>query len=204
MDSTYGVTVVGLTGQSGAGKSTASGIFESLGIPVINCDDISRKVSEFPEFLSEVEKAFPGCTDENGLKRREFSALIFNDREKLGRYGEIIFPLIKKELFKEIKRLASCGEKVVILDAPTLFESGVDSICSAVVSVIAPLDIKIKRILERDGIPVELAQSRLSIQFDEKFFSERSDWVIVNDGDFSALRESVSKVAAAIAERFYA
>lgn len=202
MNRPEGMTVIGLTGQSGAGKSTASGIFKSCGIPVIDCDKISREVSTFPEFLKKVENAFPGYTDENGLKRREFGSLVFNDHEKLKIYGEIIFPMIRKELFKRLKSLKETGERIVILDAPTLFESGMDEICSAVVSVIAPLDIKIKRILERDGIPVELAQARLSSQFKEKFFYDRSDWVIVNGGDLSALRAQTEKIADEIRKRF--
>lgn len=196
------IAIIGLTGQSGAGKSTASEIFRSLNIPVIDCDGISRKVSEFPEFLEDVEAAFPGYTDENGLKRREFGNLVFNDREKLRRYGEIIFPLIKKEIFKEIDTLEKSGEKLVILDAPTLFESGMSGVCEYIVSVIAPLDLKIKRILERDGIPVEFAQSRLSSQYSEKFFYDRSDAVLVNDGGVEEFTEKVTNLAKTLRERF--
>ena len=196
------ISVIGLTGQSGAGKSTASAVFEKCGIPVIDCDKISHEVSEFSEFLIEFEKTFPGYTDENGLKRREFAALVFNDRDKMEKYEKIIFPLIKNEIFSHINELEASGEKLVILDAPTLFESGMDKICSAVVSVIAPLDIKIRRILERDGIPVELAQSRISSQNSEKWFYERSDWVIVNGGSFEDLEKKVEEIAEKIRERF--
>ena len=79
-----------------------------------------------------------------------------------------------------------------------------DEICAAVASVIAPMEMKIKRILERDGVPVEFASSRLSSQFSEKFFYDRSDWVIVNDGDFEELCRKVGAVAKNIRERFNA
>lgn len=202
MSTTDGITVIGLTGQSGAGKSTASAMFEALGISVINCDRVAHFVSNFPEFLAEVSEIFPDCIDGTGLMRKKLAALVFNDHEKLRAYGRIIFPYITAEVFKEIRQIKSKCEKVVILDAPTLFESGIDEICAAVISVIAPFDVKLRRVLERDNIPVEFASSRLSSQFSEKFFYDRSDWVIINDGDILALKSRVEAVASEIKERF--
>lgn len=196
------ITVIGLTGQSGAGKSTVSGIIRSFGIPVIDCDKISHKVSDFPEFLSEMSEAFPECVDESGLMRKKLGTIVFNDHERLREYGRIIFPYIRSEIFRKIGEYEAKGEKLVVLDAPTLFESGMDSVCKAVISVVAPLDIKLKRVLERDGIPVEFAKSRLSSQFSEKYFFDRSDWVIENTGDLDSLSEKVTELVLKIRERF--
>lgn len=202
MNTLDGINIVGLTGQSGAGKSTASKFFMSCGISVIDCDKVSRYVSGFPEFLEEIAAAFPDCVDETGLLRQKLGAVVFNDRNRLQKYGGIIFPYITFEVFKRIRELKTGGERVIILDAPTLFESGLDVICSAVISVVAPFDTKLKRVLERDNIPVEFARSRLSSQHSEKFFYERTDYVIINDGDLSDLKENVSKTAQAVKERF--
>ena len=199
-----GIAVIGLTGQSGAGKSTASKIFSDCGIPVIDCDVVARKISNLPEFLEKISLAFPGCVDDSGLLRRKLGNLVFNDRAKLREYGSIIFPYITAAIMKEITSLKDSGEKLVILDAPTLFESGMDSVCSEVISVVAPFDVKLRRILERDNIPVDFAQSRLSSQFSEKYFYDRSDAVIVNDGSLEDLEEKVMAIAADLKERFNA
>lgn len=196
------VVIIGLTGQSGAGKSTASGFFRDSGFSVIDCDKVAHRVSAFPSFLADTSKAFPDCVDDTGLLRKKLGAVIFNDVQKLQTYGKIIFPYIAAEILKEINEVKGRGEKFIVLDAPTLFESGFDSVCSAIVSVIAPFDVKMCRILERDGVPVEFAKSRLSSQFSEKYFYDRSDFVIINDGDISALKKKVFDVAAAIRERF--
>lgn len=197
-----GVVLVGLTGQSGAGKSTASAYFRDYKIPVIDCDKVAHKVSEYPDFLADVSKVFPDCVDSGGLMRKKLGAVVFNDPKKLKAYGKIIFPYITAEIFKEIREIKGRGERLIILDAPTLFESGIDAVCGAVVSVVAPFDIKLTRVLSRDGIPVEFAKSRLSSQFSEKYFYDRSDYVIVNDGDMTDLRNKVISVAKELMERF--
>ena len=199
-----GIAVIGLTGQSGAGKSAASKIFSACGIPVIDCDAVARRVSNLPEFLEKISVAFPGCVDESGLLRKKLGAVVFNDRAKLREYEKIIFPYITAEIFKEIRTLKQSGKRLVILDAPTLFESGMDSVCTEIISVIAPFDVKLQRVLERDNIPVEFARSRLSSQISEKFFYDRSDTVIVNDSSIEVLTEKARTVAGELKERFNA
>ena len=197
-----GVIIIGLTGQSGAGKSTASKLFSESGLAVIDCDKIARAAADIPEFLSETEKLFPGVIIDGALDRQKLAGIVFNNSLLLKRYTSLIFPYITALVFKHIRELKSAGERIIILDAPTLFESGLDVICNAVISVIAPFDVKLRRILERDGIPVELIRSRISSQHDEEYFSKRSDYVIHNDGNLDALKQNVSKVADAVKERF--
>lgn len=204
MNTLEGITVIGLTGQSGAGKSTVSEIFSACGIPVIDCDKIAHRVSGFPDFLKDVSKVYPDCVDGSGLLRKKLGAVVFNDRAKLREYEKIIFPYITAEIFKEIRMLKQSGERLVILDAPTLFESGMDSVCTEIISVIAPFDVKLRRVLERDNIPVEFARSRLSSQISEKFFYDRSDTVIVNDSSLEVLTEKAKAIAGELKERFNA
>ena len=202
MNTTDGIVIIGLTGQSGAGKSTASEMLSKRGFTFINCDDTAYRAASIPEFLSEVTEHFPLCVENGQLKRRELASIVFNDQKLLKLYNSLIFPYITAELFSEIRRLKSEGEKLVILDAPTLFESGLQDLCDAVISVIAPLDVKIRRILGRDGIPVELVTSRISSQHDEDFFKSRSDWVIINDGGIEVLNDRVERLSVEIRERF--
>ncbi|MBR5121292.1 MAG: dephospho-CoA kinase [Oscillospiraceae bacterium] len=197
-----GINVVGLTGQSGAGKSTVSEIMQENGMAVVNADAVSHFVAQNPEFLKEVKAIFTECVGENGLDRQKLAGIVFNDKQLLQTYAKIIYPYIIRQIFKEIEAFKADGEKIVILDAPTLFESGLDDICSAVISVVAPFEAKIARILERDGIPVELVKSRLSSQNSEDFFAKKSDILINNSGSREELAEKVQETAKLVREMF--
>ncbi len=186
--------IIGLTGQSGAGKSTVSRIFSDEGFPTINADEISHMVSSNQAFLNEVCRLFPDCVAESVLDRRKLAGIVFCNSETLKTYTDIIFPYITREIFRRIEAYKANGEKLVLLDAPTLFESGLDDICSSVISVTAPMELKIKRVLERDGIPVEMVESRLGSQKSDELFESRSQYVIVNDSDIDSLREKTTYV----------
>lgn len=196
------ITIVGLTGQSGAGKSTVSAMIRSNDLAVIDADKASHAVAAYQEFIEEVGKAFPDCVENGSLIRQKLAGIVFNDREKLNAYTSIIYPYITKRIFDEISSLKQSGERIIVLDAPTLFESGLDSLCKSVISVVAPMEIKLARLLERDGIPVELISSRLSSQKSEDYFKERSDYIIVNDSDFNSLEAKTEATVKSIRERF--
>ncbi|MCC8195946.1 MAG: dephospho-CoA kinase [Ruminococcus sp.] len=188
------IRVIGLTGQSGAGKSSVSGIFASEGFPTINADEISHDVSSDPTLLDEVSELFPDCVTDTGLDRRRLAGIVFCDSEKLKTYTDTIFPYITRGIFRCIEACKTRDERLVLLDAPTLFESGLDDICSSVVSVIAPMELKIQRVLERDGIPVEMVKSRLGSQKSDDMFISKSQFTIVNNSDIDSLREKTLSV----------
>lgn len=200
----HGVHIIGLTGQSGAGKSTVSCFMRANDFSVIDADGISKQVAATECFLKEIEKSFPECVLDGALDRKRMAAAVFNSPEKLKKYTEIIYPYIIKEVFNTVYRIKSAGESIVIFDAPTLFESGLNSICDGVISVIAPIEVKIKRILERDGIPVDMVYSRLGSQKSEEFFKNNSDYLINNNGDLNSLEDAVFSMSEKIKERFNA
>lgn len=181
--------VIGLTGQSGAGKSTVSKIFSDEGFPTINADEISHFVSDNKAFLDEVSSLFPDCVTDDGLDRKKLAGIVFCSSVKLKSYTDIIFPYISREVLRQIEAHRASGERIVLLDAPTLFESGLDDICSTVVSVIAPMELKIQRVLKRDGIPVEMVKSRLGSQKSDEMFISKSQFTIVNNSDIGSLKE---------------
>lgn len=196
------VCIIGLTGQSGAGKTTVSKIFADNGFCIIDADGISRDVSNKKEFLIEVKELYHDCVTDEGLDRRKLAGIVFNDKKALNEYTSLIYPYITYEVFDLIKRFKANEEKFILLDAPTLFESGLDSICNCIVSVTAPLETKIERLLKRDGIPYEMVYSRLSAQNSESFFAQRSDYLISNDSSADDLNEKVKNVITLIKERF--
>ncbi|NLZ45341.1 MAG: dephospho-CoA kinase [Clostridiales bacterium] len=199
MDNFY---LVGLTGQSGAGKTTVSNMFKNNGFAVINADLVSRSVTQAgTECCKALSVHFPTCFDDNfNLDRKSLGNIVFNDKEKLKILNNTIFPFISKEIDKEIKAIVRDGENLILLDAPTLFEADIDDKCDCIVSVVADFDIRIKRILERDGIPVELVKSRFSSQLSEQFFISKSDYIIKNNTDIENLISDTDSIINQIKE----
>ncbi len=177
--------------MSGAGKSTVRKVFYERGFCVIDCDAAARK-AVCPSFLEEVrERISPELVRDGTLDRKKTGALIFSDKNARRRYNAIIYPYIIYIVLDGIKR----ADNDVLLDAPTLFESGLDMICTKIVSVCAKKELCEQRITLRDGITPKAARERLSSQHDEDFFKERSDYIIDNNGGEEELFEAATKLA---------
>lgn len=178
--------IIGLTGQSGAGKSTVSHLFEHDGFFVINADRVSRKVTSTPEVLSLLKENFGEgiILETGGLNRRALANIVFTNKEKLQLLNSLLFPIITKEIEKMINETDS---RLILLDAPQLFESGADKICDKIVSVIAPRDMLIERAVERDDISYEEAENRLNSQYPQQFFIDNSNYIIENKTTISDL-----------------
>lgn len=188
--------IIGLTGQSGAGKTTVSDIFKSEGFYIINADAISREVSMQQNVLLELQNAFGSEVVQNGmLNRRLLGSLVFSNRELLDKLNAIMFPKIMSEIKRQIEK---CQSQFILLDAPQLFESGADKLCTAVVAVTAPKTVLISRIMKRDGISYSDAVSRLQSQLPHTFFRQNARFVIENDGDTYSLIEKTNVVIAEI------
>lgn len=175
--------IVGLTGQSGAGKTLVSKVFEEYHFGVINCDEIARKVTApRHECVFEILFDFPECVDEETvtLNRAALAKIIFSDKEKRDELNRLIFRYIRREVNAQIAAL-KLHHKFVLLDAPTLFESGFHKKCDYIVSVTADEDKRLKRVMERDGIDEESARLRFSAQHTAEFFESHSNYVIRNN-----------------------
>lgn len=192
--------VIGLTGQSGAGKTTVCDLFSSRGFGIINCDLTARRVTEDGSECNRIlAEKFPECFDKSlKLDRQALAREVFGNEKKLKILNDTIYPYIVKEIEKDISEMSEY--EYVILDAPTLFEAGADKLCKTIVSVIADEDIRFKRIKKRDNIPDELIRKRFSSQHSEIFFKERSDFIIENNNDKTAAAESTLAVIKAIKE----
>lgn len=186
------IMIIGLTGQSGAGKSTVCREFAKSGFRVIDCDAIARNTADDHRFLDEISRRFTQAliTPEGALDRKSVAKLIFTDDEKRGRYQRIIFPYIINDIMREIRTAG--GD--VLIDAPTLFEAKLDMLCDRIVSVTANLERCAERIITRDNIRPEQAYERLSSQHSAQFFKERSDYVIENDGTLEQLISSAERI----------
>lgn len=187
--------IIGLTGQTGAGKSTVSEIFEQNGFAVINADIIARKVAEKGSAcLEKIQYNFGNnviCND-GSLNRKKLGDIVFSDKKKLDILNSIMYPEITAEIKKQIKILFSENKNFILLDAPTLFESGADCLCDFIVSVIADDDIRKKRIIKRDNLTEKQALNRMNSQHNQEFFIQNSDYLIKNN---NSLEETLSKAS---------
>lgn len=180
--------LIGLTGQSGAGKSTVSEIFKENGFFVINADLVSKAVADSEVGMTALKKSFGEEYFENGkLNRKKLGALVFENKEMLDKLNNTLLPIISKEIQKIIEKSDS---PLILLDAPTLFESGIDKNCDAVISVIAPKNVLINRIMKRDSLSFNDAEKRISSQFSEEFFKENSQIVIENNSTLENLKSN--------------
>ncbi len=189
--------VVGLTGQTGAGKTTVSKVFENEGFTVINADLVSREVINTPEILEKLTFTFgEEILNEDGtLNRKMLAAKTFGDRDNLQKLNEIMYPPILEKIEAQINELQNNGITKILLDAPTLFESGAQKFCNCKVSVIANEALRKERIIKRDNLTVAEAESRMASQQTDRFYILRSDYIIRNNGTAQELENQGKMIA---------
>ena len=200
------IRIVGLTGMSGAGKTTACEVFAEKGFCIIDCDKVSRNVVEKGRpALGEIAAHFGEgiLLGDGSLDRRKLGGIVFSDKQSLAALDGIIYPFIHFEIIRVISERAKAGETLFLLDAPTLFESGADVFCDCVVSVTADKDICRERIMQRDGLTREQAEMRLSSQHGRAFYEERSYRCIVNGGTREELVRHLDETAEEIMQGAY-
>jgi dephospho-coA kinase len=199
--------VIGLTGQSGAGKTTVCGVFRREGFDVIDADLISREVTRKGEpCLNELAEAFGSgiLLPDGSLDRKKLGSIVFSDSERLRQLDGICYPYIIFRIIRCIEELSASGSKLIILDAPTLFESNADDLCDLIISVTADEKLREERITARDHISPEAARKRFNSQYSEHFFVSHSDFVIKNNKTPEILVAKAEEAADKIKEYYNA
>jgi dephospho-CoA kinase len=173
---------VGLTGGIGSGKSTVSKIFETLGIPVFESDKEGRLLLKTDRVVSQIVQEFSqDVLNETGVvDRKKLADIVFGNPKQLMKLNRIIHPAIH-ERFEYWKGKMS-NYKYVIIEAAILFESGLYRQVDYTLTVSAPLDLRIKRVILRDGVGEDAVLARISNQLTDKERETLSRWVICNDG----------------------
>ncbi|MCL2077711.1 MAG: dephospho-CoA kinase [Oscillospiraceae bacterium] len=189
------LNIIGLTGMSGSGKTSASKIFAENGFCVIDCDKQARRVISQPPCADAVRCVFPeGYSDNGEFDRIKMAGLVFSDREKLARYEKIVFPYVIYDINFYILNQAQNGGRNFLLDAPTLYQSGADDLCSKILAVVSDMEICVRRIIKRDGIHRESAVMRLNAQPSVDFYKEKADFIISNDGDEESFLKRIFEI----------
>lgn len=175
--------VIGLTGQTGAGKTTVSDAFRKNGYAVINADLVAREVTADPYITRRLGELFGAdvLNEDSSLNRKALAAKVFSDKDELLKLNTILYPIITKKIKEQIDLLARQGKKRILLDAPTLFESGANKLCSKTVAVLANADRRKQRIMERDNLTEQEALRRMSAQPEDFFYKTRASYTLRND-----------------------
>ncbi len=184
--------LVGLTGKTGAGKSTISAYLAEKGAYIIDGDIVARNVLETePELISILKNTFGEILNPDGtLNRKKLAAVAFSSEENTRKLNSIMHPAINKAIHREAD-FAFEKHCVVVVDAAAIIESGFADECDLMVVVTAPVDIRKERILKRDNISQEDAMIRINAQKDEEFYNSKADFIIKNYAPF-VLSEELS------------
>lgn len=194
--------IVGLTGGSGTGKGTVAKIFAEYGIPSVDTDAVYHELLENDRELNlELAAAFgAGILGEGGkVNRKLLAATVFgkeNTPALLHTLNQITHKYVMSETKKRLAEYANTAPAALI-DAPLLFEAGLDSWCEAVIGVLADRETRIQRVMKRDGIDRAAAIRRIDAQPDDNFFRERCNIVLENNGDLANLQKEVRDILAA-------
>ena len=171
--------IIGLTGGIGSGKTTIANHFTAAGIPVYIADDEARKIMQSAEIIKEIKDLFGNVIFENGILNREkLAQIVFSNPEKLKLLNSIIHPAVKKHFDNWV--LDHKNNSFVIYEAAILFESGSYKNCDKIITVTAPFETRIQRVIQRDKTTREQVLKRINAQWNDDQRIAKSDFVIEN------------------------
>lgn len=185
--------VVGLTGGIGSGKTAVAHYMQSKGIPVYISDLEAKKVMEFPEIIAQISNAFgTDMIDANkALDREKLASIVFNEPEKLKQLNSIVHPAVKKHFDNWIMQHQKFP--VIVKEAAILFESGSYKDCDMIITVSAPLETRIERVLKRDKTTREKILQRINNQLSDEERIARSQFVVKNE-NFDETKKQVDEI----------
>jgi dephospho-CoA kinase len=178
--------IIGLTGGMGSGKTTIANHLNSLGIPVYNSDYQAKKILNLPETVESLKSVFGDVIFTNELLDKEkLSKIVFKNPEQLKLLNQIIHPAVRVDFENWLK--ANINSPLVIKEAAILFESGSYKNCDVIISVSAPQEIRIQRVIARDQLTYDEVMFRINNQWTDEMRNEKSDYVIDNQDIDKAL-----------------
>lgn len=194
---------VGLTGGIGTGKSTVSRMFKEKAIPIIDADIIAKNILDtYPELLTKIRKEFGDeyFTEDGALNRKKLGNFIFKFPEERKKLEAIMIPRIKDDIFKHVEVCRKLDEKLCVVDAPILIETGVDNLMDFNILVWTNRETQIKRVMKRDNLNLEEVMNRINSQMpmDEK--KKRVDFIIDNSYQIENTERQLDKILNSLSE----
>ena len=177
------MTVIGITGPTGAGKTTLLREVEKLGGGVIDCDAVYHELLKRDTALQDrLEQAFGPLRNESGaIDRKKLGAVVFHDAEKLETLNAIAWETVVARTGALVEEYRRQGSALVAIDAIALLESPIKELCQLKIAVLAPQEVRVRRIMAREGISQDYAWARVKAQKPDGYFTENCDYVLVND-----------------------
>ena len=180
--------VLGITGCTGAGKSTALEVIKELGGVVIDCDKVYHQMlAEDETMRNAINAAFPGVFQPDGkLNRQKLGQEVFAKKDRLDKLNAIVFSYV----VPEIERRVGTADGLYAIDAINLLESGLADLCDRTIVVTAPMELRVRRIMQRDNITEQYARLRITAQKPDEYYRTRCDHELGNAADTAeAFRE---------------
>ena len=193
------MTVIGITGPSGAGKGAASAILQAkYGFDIIDADRIYHSLVSAPSpCLDEIRQCFGDdvISDDGALDRAALARLVFGEdnSDKLLLLNQITHKYVVEKILREIER-CNANEINCAVDAPLLIEAGLRQYCNFTIAVLSDERMRAARIVARDKISPEKARTRISSQKSDEYYESNTDYALRNDGDISLLESSLAKI----------
>ncbi len=199
------VSILGLTGGIGSGKSTVSARLAALGARVLDADAVSRRlIDKGGACFARVVGAFgPSILRKEGaIDRGALASLVFSNKAARERLEEIVHPEVKNAMCASAEQiLCETPDALVVLDVPLLFESGMDAVTDAVALVTAPEETRVARVKARDGADEADIRARIRAQMPDAEKRARADYVLDNGGTLSRLYAQTDALYAALTGR---
>ena len=188
--------IVGLTGGISSGKSTVSSYLKQLKIPVIDADEVARKVVEpNSQGAIEIRKTFGSDVfeEDGSLNRQRLGALIFSNAENRQKLDDLLQPLIKIMILDEIEEHRQKGENMIVLDLPLLFEKQYEELCEEIIVVYIPKELQLERLMKRNQYTKQEALSRIDSQLSIEEKRKRATVLFDNQGTIQQLYHQVEQ-----------
>ena len=184
--------VLGLTGGTGAGKSSALAVIQKLGGTVLDCDRVYHKMlAENEEMQKAVGRTFPGVFRPDGsLDRRKLGQEVFMKKEQLEKLNAIVYHFLVPEIEKQLNATA---DGIYAVDAINLLESGLDQVCDRTVAITSPTELRVRRIMARDRITEQYARMRITAQKPDEYYRSKCSCELNNDADTAEEFQAAAK-----------
>lgn len=174
--------VIGITGPTGAGKTTALEILAEMGFEIVDCDALYYQMLRTDAALRQsLTDAFgPVFLPDGQLDRKALAKRVFGDPAELAKLNDIVFPAVSAAVEQKIE---NCSQKGLAIDAINLVESGMGRLCDATVAVTAAPSVRLRRIMARDGLTQKQAQARIDAQKPDGYYKDLCTYLLENQAE---------------------